>query len=94
MTGGRRGGLGANPWVVALVAIAVLAAAQFALPSYHHTNVARIMVFAVFAVGSGYLFYRVAYTVPRGAGRWSPILLADGLIRTLRGRQLKREHPE
>jgi len=56
MTGGRRGGVGSNPWVVALVAIAVLAAAQFALPSYHHTNVARIMVFAIFAIG-----YNVAF---------------------------------
>ena len=50
--------------------------------------------FAVFALGSGYLFYRVAYKVPRGTGRWSSVLLIDGLIRGLRGAQLKREHPE
>jgi branched-chain amino acid transport system permease protein len=56
MTGGRRGNLWANPWAMALAAIAVLAAAQFVLPSYHHTNMARIMVFAVFAIG-----YNVAF---------------------------------
>ena len=31
--------------------LAVLLAAQFLLPPYHHTNVARIMVFASFALG-------------------------------------------
>ncbi len=56
MTGKFRTSLLANPWTLALAVIAVLAAAQFALPSYHHTNMARIMVFAIFAIG-----YNVAF---------------------------------
>lgn len=37
--------------ILHLVVLAVLFAAQYVLPSYHHTNIARIMVLAVFAMG-------------------------------------------
>ena len=50
--------------------------------------------FAVFALGSSYLFYRAAYRVPRGPGRWSPLALLESLVQSLRGSQLKRQHPE
>lgn len=52
MTGGRQG----NPWRVPMIVFALLLAAQFVLPDYHHTNVTRIMIFAVFAIG-----YNVAF---------------------------------
>ncbi len=45
-----------SPWRVPLVVIALLLAAQFVLPDYHHGNMTRIMVFAVFAIG-----YNVAF---------------------------------
>ncbi|MGD1880650.1 MAG: LptF/LptG family permease [Kiloniellaceae bacterium] len=50
--------------------------------------------FVVLALGSGYLFYRTAYKVPRGAGRWSLFGLFESLVQTLRGATLKRQHPE
>lgn len=51
--------------------------------------------FVVLALGSSYLFYRAAYRVPRGAGRWSPAAWLDTFIRALRGGgRLKRQHPE
>lgn len=37
--------------VLHLAVLAVLFFLQFALPAYHHTNVARIMVFAAYALG-------------------------------------------
>jgi branched-chain amino acid transport system permease protein len=43
-------------WAVPAGVIAALALAQFALPAYHHTNVARIMILATFAIG-----YNVAF---------------------------------
>jgi branched-chain amino acid transport system permease protein len=43
-------------WGAPAGVIAALALAQFALPDYHHTNVARIMVLATFAIG-----YNVAF---------------------------------
>ena len=43
-------------WCVPLGVIAALALAQFALPDYHHTNMARIMILATFAVG-----YNIAF---------------------------------
>ena len=52
MTGAR----GAAQWGVPLGVIGALALAQFVLPDYHHTNTARIMVLATFAVG-----YNVAF---------------------------------
>ena len=36
--------------------VALLVAAQFVLPPYHHTNAARIMVLATFAIGYNVLF--------------------------------------
>ena len=48
MSGGGKGGRIA---ALHLAVIAVLFAAQFLLPAYHHGNVARIMVLASFAVG-------------------------------------------
>jgi branched-chain amino acid transport system permease protein len=39
-----------------MIVIALLLAAQFVLPAYHHGNLTRIMVFAVFAIG-----YNVAF---------------------------------
>ena len=39
-----------------MIVVALLLAAQFALPDYHHGNLTRIMVFAVFAIG-----YNVAF---------------------------------
>ena len=47
---------GNGPWRGPLVVIALLLAAQFVLSDYHHGNLARIMVFAVFAIG-----YNVAF---------------------------------
>lgn len=41
--------------VLHLAVLAVLFFAQFVLPPYHHTNVARIMVLASFAVGYNFL---------------------------------------
>ena len=46
----------AASWWVPIGIIAALAFAQFALPVYHHTNMARIMVLATFAVG-----YNIAF---------------------------------
>jgi branched-chain amino acid transport system permease protein len=39
-----------------MIVFALLLAAQFVLPAYHHTNMTRIMIFAVFAIG-----YNVAF---------------------------------
>jgi branched-chain amino acid transport system permease protein len=46
----------ADPWRAALAVVAVLAAAQFVLPDYHHTNMTRIMVLAILAMG-----YNIAF---------------------------------
>jgi len=56
MTGRAQGRGGGSPWRLPLVVIALLLAAQFVLPDYHHTNMTRIMLFAVFAIG-----YNVAF---------------------------------
>ena len=42
--------------IVHLAVIGVLFLLQFVLPAYHHTNVARIMVLATFAMGYNVLF--------------------------------------
>lgn len=47
---------GRSPWRVPLVVLALLLAAQFVLPAYHHGNMTRIMVFAVFAIGYNLAF--------------------------------------
>jgi branched-chain amino acid transport system permease protein len=46
----------AASWGVPVGVIAALALAQFGLPEYHHTNVARILVLATFAVGYNMAF--------------------------------------
>jgi branched-chain amino acid transport system permease protein len=46
----------AKVWCLHLAVIAMLYAAQFILPQYHTTNLARIMVLAVFAMG-----YNIAF---------------------------------
>ncbi|MEQ9606272.1 MAG: LptF/LptG family permease [Kiloniellaceae bacterium] len=56
--------------------------------------VGQWLPFAVLALGSGYLFYRSAYKVPRGAGRWSLPAVLQNLLPGLRGGTLKRQHPE
>lgn len=43
-------------WAPAVGVVALLAAVQLVLPQYHHTNLARIMVLAIFAIG-----YNVAF---------------------------------
>ncbi len=43
-------------WAIPAAVIAGLAALQLVLPDYHHTNMARIMILAVFAMG-----YNVAF---------------------------------
>jgi branched-chain amino acid transport system permease protein len=43
-------------WRTPMIVIALLLAAQFVLSDYHHGNLTRIMVFAVFAIG-----YNVAF---------------------------------
>ncbi|MDP2081221.1 MAG: branched-chain amino acid ABC transporter permease [Pseudotabrizicola sp.] len=47
---------GAKIWGLHLLILVVVFAAQFVLPSYHMTNLARIMVLAVFAMG-----YNIAF---------------------------------
>jgi branched-chain amino acid transport system permease protein len=49
-------GVTGRDWAVHLGLLAVLFAAQFVLPPYHHTSVARIMVLAVFAMGYNLAF--------------------------------------
>jgi branched-chain amino acid transport system permease protein len=50
------GAKAAARWGVPVGVIAALALAQFALTAYHHTNVARIMILATFAIG-----YNIAF---------------------------------
>lgn len=45
-----------GPWRTPMIVLALLLGAQFVLPEYHHGNMTRIMVFAVFAIG-----YNVAF---------------------------------
>ncbi len=45
-----------SPWRAPLAVVALMFAAQFVLPDYHHGNMTRIRVFAVFAIG-----YNVAF---------------------------------
>jgi branched-chain amino acid transport system permease protein len=43
-------------WSLHLAVILVLFSLQFILPAYHHTNVARIMVYSILAIGYNLLF--------------------------------------
>jgi len=45
-----------NPWRTPMIVLVLLLAAQFVLPAYHHGNLTRIMVFAVFAIGYNLAF--------------------------------------
>ena len=56
MTGRKQRKGGGSPWRTPMIVLALLVAAQFVLPAYHHGNLTRIMVFAVFAIG-----YNVAF---------------------------------
>ena len=69
MTGG-----GVKPWALHLALIAVLLTAQFWLSPYHATNLARIMVLAVFAMGYNLAF---GYTGLLSLGH--ALLLAAGI---------------
>jgi branched-chain amino acid transport system permease protein len=69
MTGG-----GVKVWVLHLTLIAALFAAQFLLSPYHATNLARIMVLAVFAMGYNLAF---GYTGLLSLGH--ALLLAAGM---------------
>ncbi len=46
----------AKSWSLHLGVIALLLALQFVLPTYHHGNIARIMVLAAYAIGYNILF--------------------------------------
>jgi len=50
------GGSAAKVWGLHLAVLAVLFAAQFVLPQYHATNMARIMVLTLYAIG-----YNIAF---------------------------------
>ena len=45
-----------KPWLAPLALIGLLAVMGFVLPAYHHNNMARILVLAVFAMG-----YNIAF---------------------------------
>ncbi len=62
--------------------LAVLAAAQFLLPAYHHTNAARIMVLAVYAIGYNIAFgytglLSLGHALFFAAGMYATGLLVD-----------------
>jgi len=57
--------------------IALLFAAQFVLPPYHHTNIARIMVLAVFAMG-----YNIAFGYTGLLSLGHALFFAAGLYAT------------
>jgi len=66
-----------------LALIAVLFALQFVLPPYHHTNIVRVMVLAVFAMGYNIAFgytglLSLGHALFFGAGMYTAGLLATG----------------
>ena len=63
--------------------LAALFAAQFLLPSYHHTNIARIMVLAVFAMG-----YNIAFGYTGLLSLGHALFFAAGLYATGLGIEL------
>lgn len=60
-----------------LAVLAALFALQFALPPYHHTNVARVMVLAVFAMG-----YNIAFGYTGLLSLGHALLFGSGLYAT------------
>lgn len=66
-----------------LAVLAALFAAQFLLPSYHHTNIARIMVLAVFAMG-----YNIAFGYTGLLSLGHALFFAAGLYATGLGIEL------
>ncbi|MDN5786954.1 branched-chain amino acid ABC transporter permease [Pseudorhodobacter sp.] len=60
-----------------IAVLAVLFAAQFVLPPYHHTNIARIMVLAVFAMG-----YNIAFGYTGLLSLGHALFFAAGLYAT------------
>ena len=74
MTGGGVTGGGVKVWVLHLALLAVLFSAQFWLSPYHATNLVRIMVLAVFAMGYNLAF---GYTGLLSLGH--ALLLAAGM---------------
>jgi branched-chain amino acid transport system permease protein len=69
--------------ILHLAVIAALFAAQFVLPSYHHTNFARIMVLAVFAMG-----YNIAFGYTGLLSLGHALFFAAGLYATGLGIEL------
>jgi branched-chain amino acid transport system permease protein len=66
-----------------LAVIALLFALQFVLPPYHHTNIARVMVLAVFAMGYNIAFgytglLSLGHALFFGAGLYAAGLMANG----------------
>jgi branched-chain amino acid transport system permease protein len=74
VTGGGVTGGGVKVWVLHLALLAVLFSAQFWLSPYHATNLVRIMVLAVFAMGYNLAF---GYTGLLSLGH--ALLLAAGM---------------
>ncbi len=66
-----------------LAVLALLFAAQFILPPYHHTNIARIMVLAVFAMG-----YNIAFGYTGLLSLGHALFFAAGLYATGLGIEL------
>lgn len=66
-----------------LAVLAALFAAQFLLPSYHHTNIARIMVLAVFAMG-----YNIAFGYTGLLSLGHALFFAGGMYATGLGIEL------
>jgi len=79
MTGAATGagGVGGRDLALHLAVLAALLALQFVLPAYHHTNLARIMVLAVFAMG-----YNIAFGYTGLLSLGHALFFAAGLYAT------------
>jgi branched-chain amino acid transport system permease protein len=78
-------GGGLRPLALHLLVLAALLALHFVLPAYHHTNLARVMVLAVFAMGYNITF---GYTGMLSLGHamfFAAGLYAAGLLMHLGG---------
>lgn len=76
-------GAGVKSWALHLALIAALFAAQYVLSPYHTTNLARIMVLAVFAIGYNLAFgytglLSLGHALFLAAGMYGAGLAADG----------------